>query len=160
MKLLLFWIAEELDLYRISRPKDEQAKLMCQAAYGLADFVHVLDASEDILTSEQAARAEQSGRLHLLSVGKLFAMAQNSDELLFPLRPKHHVFEHQVDFVADSLLNPKMWAVWMDEDMMGKLRRMCEKGHAGAAASKGMLAWLMLQATHAHHAMKADLECN
>ena len=54
---------------------------------------------------------------------------------LWRTRPKFHSLGHMVLAIEQTSLNPRFWAVWMDEDLQGKLRNVSEPEKIVATAA-------------------------
>ena len=104
-----------------------QLRRTCLWAYN--EWHYVLDGADLILTDDQAAAAYRAGSLFLLAYGALASEAVANEMYLWKLRPKHHYFQHMVEFAAQYKMNPRKLQCLADEDYLGKIKRVCKQLH-------------------------------
>ena len=81
---------------------------------------------------------------------------------MWRVRPKYHLFVHLLDYIEDTGLNPRYWACWMDEDFMGKMRKVCQSIQAGPqrVAFSSLEKWLWGKGEQKLSWMSARGECS
>ena len=125
MKILLGFVAQEARYFAISSPDSREAQLMEVCTWGFETCVAILDPAKDILEECEWRLAAFAGRLGLVAYQELAQTAIDKGQNLWTLRPKLFAFNEQL-FLLECRLNPTMWSCWMDEDLMGRLRDMCQ----------------------------------
>ncbi len=114
----------------------KQVYLFPRAAWAISTVVALMD-SEGLIMSEQAAtRCCFLGKTFLQCYVWLAHNAATLAKPRFRLRPKLHVFHHEMDRVSRWRLNPKTTACFSDEDFVGRMCNIAQSvGHQGILKS-------------------------
>eukprot|EP00969_Alexandrium_andersonii_P347086 15345317-Alexandrium_andersonii.AAC.1 len=73
------------------------------------------------MSSTNAQRMEYAGRLALLANADLSRLAADRSMPLYPLKPKHHAFDHMITRTLLTRLHPKFTWTFCDEDFNGRV---------------------------------------
>ena len=103
----------------------------------------------NFLSQDECQRAVGAARQYQEGYAELAHRAMEAGVSLYKMRRKNHMIAHQIWFIEETGLNPKFWGCWMDEDLMGKLRTICQatkaRGVAVVRASLKRWLWCRLQ---------------
>ncbi len=124
IKRMIGFVAQEARLFDLHEDP-ERSRQLASTCSALSTFGRILDQCGEIMAPDCVA-ACVTGFDNFQKGYLLFSQAANDEgELtMWRIRPKFHMFAHICDFMAKTSLNPRFWAMWMDEDFMGKLRDM------------------------------------
>jgi hypothetical protein len=87
--------------------------------------------------------ALNSGKLHLLTYQDLAENSVVEGTLLYKIRPKHHAFDHVLETMKTSSLNPGKLTTMGDEDFLGKLKRIGQKCHGASIMLRSLQRYLL-----------------
>ena len=139
IKSLIFWVASVAREAQQREPDDDLWKVLDLAAFSLASWVKVLDASGLFMSKRAADVACAAGERFLKCFQWLGHYAYVHNKLLFKVRPKAHLFHHYCRgdlSMSQTCFNPKSYSCWADEDFV---RRVCSVangcGHLGIRKS-------------------------
>ena len=90
------------------------------------NIMHGFD--EPYLPHRIASEFCEHGRLSLLLYAQLTDQAIKDNRALWPLRPKYHMWDHQIRHVAKPRENPRHSWCFADEDYNGRVVRMITAG--------------------------------
>ena len=82
------------------------------------------------MTDLQRDRAASSGRDFLLAYVRMSDYAMQAAQALWPLKPKHHKFDHIIRKVSRSGYNPRHFDCYRDEDWCGHMKNLSRTTHA------------------------------
>ena len=116
IKHLVFFVEEECRLYHIANYESPTAGDLLWAAWGLAEYVRITDQCGEVMSEDMASAAATAWRKFTSAYGSLAVQAAHGEVNRFKVRPKLHMHDHQVMFMECTLLNPRWWSCWMDED--------------------------------------------
>ncbi len=77
------------------------------------------------MSEDMASAAATAWRKFTSAYGSLAVQAAHGEVNRFNVRPKVHMHDHQVMLMECTLLNPRWWSCWMDEDPCSDLRPSC-----------------------------------
>lgn len=123
----LAWRCKRILAVKFRRPSDEHAELRAKCAYGLSNFLYILDCSGVFLDEAQATEAVSSGRIFLLAWQTL--AVKHLGTFAYKVRPKHHYFEHLLMTLRETRENPRILSNFADEDFMGKIVKQARHQH-------------------------------
>jgi hypothetical protein len=127
IRLMCHWIAElVLEHTDLDNPIDLVRATMCWCFHR---FISVLDMGGLWLSPEDAYEASSMGRSFLLCYQYMAAMMLARRECFYVLKPKFHALDHMLTMIATTYENPRFHAVWMEEDLAGKVARIAKKTH-------------------------------
>ena len=78
---------------------------------------------------EERSRAVRAGNLFLACYQYLALNAIKKRQMQFHVMPKLHYFKHMIMRVRDTGENPRFFACWMEEDAVGKYKKIGNKVH-------------------------------
>ena len=117
-KIVLRFICEEVGIWAIGG--EGSTRVLNSCVFGLCDLVHRLDTGGIVLSADDAAAAQRSGKLFLRSYSFLASEALAEGRALFKLRPKIHYLSHVI-YDCLPTLNPRFAQNFLDEDFVGKV---------------------------------------
>ena len=130
-------------------PEVSDAACMALTLWGLAEYIRTTDAGGEFLSQDECHRAVGALRQYQEGYAELAHRAAEAGASLYKMRRKNHMIVHQIWLIEETGLNPKFWACWMDEDLMGKLRTICQatkaRGVTVVRASLKRWLWCRLQ---------------
>ncbi len=94
-------------------------------------------------TPVQAATFTEALQRFMAAHTWLSTEALRTNELLWPIRPKHHGLCHVREFVLKDSRNPKRYGTIMDEDFLGRIVQVANKCHRRSIASGVLLRYLL-----------------
>lgn len=97
------------------------------------------------------------GRLHLATYQKLAAHSSATGTKLFKIRPKHHSYDHLLEHLTRSSLNPGWFSTVRDEDFLGKLKKLGQKCHGSSVMFRALQRYLMLMGLRSEQARRSRL---
>jgi len=106
-------------------------------------FVQTLSKAGLILTTAQRETARKAGREFLRNYVWMASACKASGVLLFSTRPKLHAIDHQVRRLWQSAENPFFHSCWMEEHLMGQVRKSVSGAHAASMLRTGMSRWIL-----------------
>ncbi len=128
VKVLLRFLAEvALDVWR----QEALQPLRALACGALALFTHTLDHSPAVMTEGDIVAASDAAEIFLRAYQHLAAGALRDVHPLWRLRPKFHYFTEAVKRMRRTRENPLHCMCFMEEDFMGKIKRIACKTHRG-----------------------------
>ena len=113
--VVTLWLNEEM------RSDPQAAALERACLEGISGVLGLMHRSNRTvqLTDSEANSFFEFGQGHLIAYAHLAQEAQDAGRLLWPVRPKHHMFSHLVSLTRESRARPG-WA-FADEDFNGLL---------------------------------------
>jgi hypothetical protein len=114
-------------------------RLIAAHCWGLADYLFVCKRAGVELNSREQKRALHAGRVYLLTLQALCGIALKNKLFLWRCRPKNHQFDHALETMKTSALNPNIGTCLRKESMLGKLKRVgrsCSRLTVGAITLK------------------------
>jgi hypothetical protein len=134
-KTLCVWLAfkaQEL----CAANSNEELKMLTTCLWAFAEMQRVWDSAGDHLTDSEAFQQHYAGHLFLSLYTRLADRAYKSAESCYKIRPKLHFIEHTLDHVLASHENPMTFHTFMDEDFMGKIKRISRACHRSTLAQR------------------------
>ena len=110
--------------------------------WGLAQLLRILDEAGLWLTEEQTREAIAAGRTFLKAYQALSAQAQARNEANWKIRPKCHYVAHQIENLANRA-NPRLQSCFLDEDLMGRLKKVAAKCHHSTVVKRTLERWVV-----------------
>lgn len=95
----------------------------------LVRAIHLMDASDILLSQEVASEIKNLLREHLLHWQGMSQRCAVLGLQRWKVRPKHHMLEHIALFTGSSKLNPRHATCFQDESYLGALKRIGVKCH-------------------------------
>ncbi|CAE7863872.1 unnamed protein product, partial [Symbiodinium necroappetens] len=80
------------------------------------------------LSPENVLKLQQANYLYHSALNSLATEAIDNGRLLWKLRPKFHKLDH-IAYDQAARINPIVLSCYMDEDAVGKIKRMAMKSH-------------------------------
>ena len=124
-RVMVVWMAHVThdNVARSSPPNEKQIYRHALFA-NLAKFCQHLDEYPHLLSSEQASNLKSDLDNVLDCYTHLATMALAASQCFYAFKPKFHQLEHVAEDVIIDELNPAWHWNFIDEDMMGKVKRM------------------------------------
>jgi hypothetical protein len=144
VKQVLLFLADKTTKISDANPRCEESLNRAACLHYWASWHYVLDHGGSILSVEDSKTAQRVGRLFLLSYQKLSDAAIARRRLAYKIRTKHHTMDHQVDRITVDRLNPKNVACFVDEDFLGKLKRLGQQTHGSNVMLRTLQRYLLL----------------
>ena len=136
VKIAMYFTVHEVYHFHQQHRDDPVAYLMACTAWGIGTYQRTIDKADVLIMSdEHKDLAYRAGKCFLKAHELLRHLAVDDDLLLWRERPKHHQWDHSLDFMKETGINPNAQAVYMDEDWMGKLRDSTAMGHGSTGAA-------------------------
>ena len=123
LKDLVDFVEAEVQLYWIAWPEDTQVCHILRCCWGIAEYGRLTRRGGEVLEETKASAVVAAGKAFLQSFSWLADHAKASGMQRWKVRPKMHMFAHQLMMVEMTGWNPKAWSCWMDEDFMGRLKK-------------------------------------
>ena len=116
----------------------------CMRAAMMREFVAadvVMRGASKFLTADQRAKLIDHFEGALVAYGWLAAWAAHSDLNLYPVHPKAHALLH---IAIDFGVNPRRTACYLDEDMVGRSKRIYNGCHGASAPRRSLERYLII----------------
>ena len=138
-------------------PESLEARDVYCSVLALQSFVEVLDKAGEVTSTNETHEAATWLRRFQLLYLRLRQAADTAGVAFWKLRPKWHVLEHIGATMRETRLNPRYYATWMDEDLMGKMRDICARvSQRGVTVAKHALTrWIWTRAELLHELEQA-----
>ena len=104
----------------------EHNQLRHNCIWGYNKAVSTMKGAKLILNDAEAAMLEETRKAALLSHASLRAEAHQLARHTWHTVPKHHYYDHCIRQACDIRLNPVYHWAFMDEDLMGKIKRIAQ----------------------------------
>jgi hypothetical protein len=144
----------------LQMPPTPRCKLIAVMFWGLAEFLHTLDRAGRWMLDSEVARATRGGYAFLDTY--LWLSTLSLSRALYKVTPKFHYLTHHIDDLRSGA-NPRFQHVFLDEDFMGKLRRLGSKCHRRLAPLRMLQRWSLFMANrwqirkrHGHLRLRAQ----
>jgi hypothetical protein len=140
-RVLIAWLAE------VSRDAPDAGAngsnaTLALCLHWLAVFFSVMEKAGFFFKPDELATFSNATQQFLASYSALAAEALRTDELLWPIRPKHHGVCHlRLGALAD-FRNPKRFGCMLDEDFLGRIVKVATKCHRRTMARGVLLRYL------------------
>lgn len=130
VKYLIFWVSEFLK-EKSPEINSELSALRAHCAWSLARFQYLQETNGPWLSEETAEEMCDMGRTFLLFYQKLAfeSRVANPGRKMYKLVPKLHCLLHLCIFTRDTGRNPRYDHLYMEEDFMKHVGRICGKCH-------------------------------
>lgn len=150
MRGLVIWLRDKLAEQRHASKHDRMRWA----------FFHYLCAGEDVMRaagrhlnpSQRAALALKTQKA-LAIYGWLHQDARARGVPLWGILPKHHAWGHMAFDNAGT--NPRKVSCYIDEDIVGRMKRLYIKCHGSTAPRRSLERYVLLQCMHWARAMKS-----
>ena len=116
--------------------------------YFLVHCLQICSESSLIMSQAQADSAAAEGYNFLICYQQLAVQADLANENLWGIRPKFHFFDESLGRMKETLENPARQSCMMEEDAMGKFKRVGQSTHRVSQSLRGLqryLIWLKLR---------------
>ena len=140
VKQILFFIAFKMERLCVH---DRHSMPRATCACSLAAYVHICDVQPLVMSHEAAKKASDLFKLCLRAYGALCVEAHAADRHLFKVRPKAHYFDHTGRALLEFRINPRAYSIWLQEDMLGKLKRIGRVCHASTVSLR-IVQWYLV----------------
>ena len=134
---------------------DDAGRYRALAAWAASSYVYSCGTSGCVFNAAQKADAVTAGRAYTLCYAWLARAAARSEVRNWRLRPKAHYFEHVVDRIEATARNPRFHATWMEETLMGKMKRMVGATRGSVTARRGLQRYLLFMSVRWRSRRKA-----
>ena len=130
VKYMIFWVAEFLK-EKINEVDTENNRLRAYCAWSLYQFQYLQETNGPWLSSDVATEMAHVGRTFLFFYQKLAlgSRAACPEKKMYKLVPKFHCFLHLCLFTQVTCRNPRYDHLYMEEDFMKHVGRICSKCH-------------------------------
>ena len=108
---------------------DDQSRNRTAATWGFADFQYCLDATGLCMPEHWARRGAFAAMVYLRAYQKLAVSACEAGVVNWKVRPKQHTLLHIARRMETEKLNPRLQSCMLEEDFLGKLKRIGMKTH-------------------------------
>jgi hypothetical protein len=152
MKVLLRWLALITSQIMLNPQSfgetlpGDYLELRASCMYHLVFMLCLFDANGLVLTANVVEQISVAGDLFLLSYQALAAHNLERQVALYRVRPKTHYLCHLIEFVQRYKLNPRFVNCFMDEDFMGRVKRIIKGCYKPKVCATGPLRYLELRA--------------
>ena len=131
-------------------------QLSATCLWSLAEYIHRLDVAPLILSHEERQDAIVLGKLHLLTYQKLAERSVHDASFLFKIRPKHHTFDHMLEFMSKSRINPGKFTCFRDEDFLGHVKRLGQQCHGKTISKRALQRYILTLALRFHRRQRCQ----
>ena len=115
-------------------------RLWALACTSFSNFVNALNDKGPILSDERRYHAHRAGVAFLDCYQALW----NVQDSEFHLRPKMHYLDHIISGLQRSALNPNYFAVWQEEDFMGRMKDIIKPCHTCTVQRRSLQRYIEL----------------
>ena len=144
MKPLLFYLAHMVCEPTPAMEEDPDHKLYSAAAFGITRMLAVCESADIIMSQNEAGDAAAHGSMYLQCLGQLAARSALRGEENWRLRPKCHYLDESLMHMRETLENPYKQSCIMEEDFMGKVKKVASKTHRGNQPSRTLARYLLM----------------
>jgi hypothetical protein len=130
IKLLCSFLASKVQTCNTGNEHDNVRAL---TAWAMSEWCHVVDHSGQWPNTEEIHRMEFAMRCYVFGYSWLAAEAATMNRFMWKERPKFHYLEHHLDALKRTGENPKAVQCWMEETLMGRVKRTGSHCHATSA---------------------------
>ncbi len=143
MRHLVFWLREEL---ATARHSSEEARYRWGFFRCVCEAEEVMRASGRFMGKAQQRRLARrtEGALHLYM--RLHERARARGVALYKVIPKLHAWSHIA--YDNAGVNPRSAQCYVDEDVVGRMKRLYVRCHQRMAPNTAMKRYVLLQSTH------------
>ena len=120
----------------------EHAKMRATVLQAYTVLQGLMRAADRHFSPRQADRFLKAGKILLTAYAWLTREAELSSRPRWPLKPKHHHFDHGVRDAHASRTNPASQWLFRHEDYVGRIAKIAGKAHPAKAAQVCMQRWL------------------
>ena len=131
-KTVMQFLAYKTEQIRAANPADEHVRLRAACLAAWASMIEQFDYCGRFFTEDEARLAYQAGRLFLVLYQRLANRAIGENRRLWKVLPKHHYIDHQIRRLKKDRFNPRYRQCFLDEDWMGKVKKIASKTHGAS----------------------------
>lgn len=122
---------------------DAHSRNRTVATWGFADFQYCLDAAGPCMPEYWARRGAFAATMYLRAYQKLAASACEAGVVNWKVRPKQHTLLHIARRMRQEKLNPRHQSCMLEEDFLGKLKRIGVKTHRSSTKLRIMERYML-----------------
>ena len=136
--------------FKMFVPKDVVLQVLASCCYGIQRMIDIMDASDIILSCEDANAAAESMKLHLKAFVWLALYFHDKRMMLFKLRPKSHYLWHMANDLPTWRLNFAVFHTFSEESFLGKIKAIALKTHGRTMTQRTFQRYLLFMAVFLH----------
>ena len=111
----------------------------------LVEFYTLIEGENLHMRRSAIDRIAVVGRSLVQLYGQLARSALASNQKMWKVTPKHHIFLHLAEWqIGDLGLNPRSYWTYADEDLVGKLVECAEHCHPSTLSATALCKWVIL----------------
>lgn len=129
---------------------------MAACAYFLERTTQIFDGAGLVLNRDEAEEASQCLTNHLVTYGWLASYYFERRVMRFKIRPKGHYLFHVAREIKEYQLNQSMFATWMEESYLGKIKAVAVKCHGRTCTQRIFQRLFLCFAIFLHEHAKVD----
>ena len=142
VKCTIFFLA---DLFYVASVLPQQEiKDAASCLHALAEFIWVLSRADFWLLPWEADSAMFHGMKFLVIYRHLAQAAENARTSRWRTRPKTHYYHHALKFMQHTKMNVLKSTCFLDEDFMGKVKRLASKTHRSLVSVRTLQRYVIL----------------
>jgi len=137
-KLMSYWICSVGARAYTFNPTLLMAKNVSMLCYSFAQMLYKSDTGPLILSQAAADEISGYGHAFLITYSYLGYCAGLNGVQCWNIKPKHHYLDESLKFMCSNLENAMKKSSMMEEDFMGKCKRVTKMTHKSAASYRGL----------------------
>ena len=153
-KAISFWLSERLITWASRADATDLDREVANCAWAYTEVLRLMDESDVLLTPSEGQEFFDRGHEHLQLYSDLNAKsaatkgAHERNRALWRLLPKHHHFQHLLDDVKETLINPRFYTLLCAESFIGVIGRISRTCHRSSLSLRVLQRYILLLALH------------
>ena len=142
VKCIIMFLADELG--KAGLLPNQEVKDAGACLHFLASFVWTLEHADLWLTQSEADAQYSYGMKFLLILRHLARLGRHHNLSRWNIIPKFHYFHHCIRFMWETKMNMMKATCFLDEDFMGKVKKLASKTHRTTVSLRTLQRYLVL----------------
>lgn len=138
------WLGNYMLCEAKASPQNEHVQRCATMLWGFTRVFDVCDEASMFLTPTQISELGKSREASLFSYAALAIEASSAApaKALFPMKPKHHLYDHCLRHAMKTGRNPGWHTAFADEDFIGKIKSLASRCHTKTMAKRTLQRYL------------------
>lgn len=157
--LVAEWLAEVSKAAADLNPNDMPLQWRASMLYGFVETFRLCQNADMWLTATEALQLQQRSDAALFGYQALAANAANAALARYPMKPKHHAWDHCIRQAVASRRNPLGHWTMADEDFIGKVKSVAVATHPNTMHTRVLERYLcrfFAEVTDLKESLRAD----
>ena len=148
------WLADVLKEHADMHPQDVHAQQRAAMVWGFVEVFRVCSEGRQWLSDAEARALTLAREASLLCYSALAGEASNTQppKAMYPLKPKHHAWDHALRAAIETKRNPAWHWTFCDEDFIGRVKRIAARTHPNTMAMRTLQRYLCRLFSEISHA--------